>query len=320
MAILQSTNVVGSLCVNGVAVGGGKDYHYQCYSGSTTFTPTSDLVSGNGILRAHVVGAGGGGGGSWGWGLSQTTYQCPVRTSSGNVSAGSHGASGNYQEKDVFITSTNNCTVTVGAAGAGGVATGNATCTSITTVCDSLAVTTQATTGGNSSFGGFTAYGGCGGQTRAMAARAYGCQANQAFCAESGPAVTDGGTGGAYTTYRMQMQNPGVCLSQVVPGPVTGSDNAAYEAIMTCKGTGDGGVGVEGVSLERRCGVYPGCNVDANMEVSCGQNGVKTSFTFGNAGVRGSQTFCGNNPGTPLVYFGSGSAGTGGIVVLQWME
>ena len=65
MAVLQSTNIVGSLCVNGVAIGGGKDYNYCCFTASTTFTPTSDLVGGDGFVAADIVGAGGGGGGAY---------------------------------------------------------------------------------------------------------------------------------------------------------------------------------------------------------------------------------------------------------------
>jgi hypothetical protein len=41
MAVLQSTNVQGTLCVNGVAVGGGKDFKYACFTASDTWTPTS---------------------------------------------------------------------------------------------------------------------------------------------------------------------------------------------------------------------------------------------------------------------------------------
>jgi hypothetical protein len=53
MAELQSTNVQGSLCVNGVAVGGGKDFKYCCFTASDTWTPTQDLVDGDAVL--HMV-------------------------------------------------------------------------------------------------------------------------------------------------------------------------------------------------------------------------------------------------------------------------
>ena len=62
MAQLQSTNVVGTLCVNGVAVGGGKDFKLCCITTTGNFTPTSDLVDGDGHVEAVLVGGGGGSG------------------------------------------------------------------------------------------------------------------------------------------------------------------------------------------------------------------------------------------------------------------
>jgi len=319
MANLQSTNVVGTLCVNGVAVGGGKDYKYCCFTGSTTWTPSSDLVDGDGIIKAHIVGAGGGGGGSWGWAVTQTIYQNPVRTSGGTATAGDHGAAGNYIERDIFITSTDACTVTIGAGGTGGAASGDATCTSINTVCDSLVVDASATDGGNTTFGGFTAYGGCAGQTRAWANRAQGCQGPQNYCATDTTTVTNSGLGGAWTCYRQLNTYEGNGFSSWMPSNITGSAEISL-FLSSTKGNSDGGIGVEGVSLERRCGVFGGCNIDGNRVVAAGQNGVKTSQTYGNGGVRGSVNFTGNSPSTPLVYFGSGSAANDGIVVLQWSE
>jgi hypothetical protein len=54
MAVLQSTNVQGTLCVNGVAVGGGKDIKYCCFTASTTFTPSQDLVDGSPVAVVVV--------------------------------------------------------------------------------------------------------------------------------------------------------------------------------------------------------------------------------------------------------------------------
>jgi hypothetical protein len=62
MAQLQSTNVTGVLCVNGVAVGGGKDFKYCCITSTGTWTPSSDLVGGDGVVQALLVGGGGQGG------------------------------------------------------------------------------------------------------------------------------------------------------------------------------------------------------------------------------------------------------------------
>ena len=62
MAQLQSTNVVGTLCVNGVALGGGKDFKVCCITTTGNFTPSSDLVDGDGHVEAVLVGGGGGGG------------------------------------------------------------------------------------------------------------------------------------------------------------------------------------------------------------------------------------------------------------------
>jgi hypothetical protein len=56
MAQLQSTNVVGTLCVNGVAVGGGKDFKFCCFTGSDTWTPSSDLATEMELLVLPLLG------------------------------------------------------------------------------------------------------------------------------------------------------------------------------------------------------------------------------------------------------------------------
>jgi hypothetical protein len=111
MATLQSTNVQGTLCVNGVAVGGGKDFKYCCITASTTWTPSQDLVDGNAIVDAVLVG---GGGGSGGVGVCMTGQYTQTR---GTVSGG--GGGGVVGRTTIDITSTDACNVTIGAGGVG---------------------------------------------------------------------------------------------------------------------------------------------------------------------------------------------------------
>ena len=115
MANLQSTNVVGTLCVNGVAIGGGKDLKYCCFTGSTTWTPPSDLVTGDGVVDALLVGGGGGG-----TGLCRTAAcQCCF-------TAGGGGGGGAIIKALLTMTSSNDaCTITIGAGGNGGSSTGS---------------------------------------------------------------------------------------------------------------------------------------------------------------------------------------------------
>ena len=115
MAELQSTNVTGTLCVNGIAIGGGgKDFKICCVTSSTTWTPPSDLVTGDGMVQAYVIGAGGGGGGY---------------TKQGSVSPKPGGGGAGFVLDTLYqVTSSNDaCTVTIGAGGAGGAGTCNDT-------------------------------------------------------------------------------------------------------------------------------------------------------------------------------------------------
>lgn len=146
MAVLQSTNVQGSLCVNGVAVGGGKDFKYCCFTGSSTWTPTQDLVDGDGFVQATLVAGGGGGGGACAY---NSGPQC-------NTSWGAGGGGGEViPEKIIDITATSACTVTIGAGGTAGVSTG--------TISGADCEGGPGGKGGNTEFGGKTAYGGGGG-------------------------------------------------------------------------------------------------------------------------------------------------------------
>jgi hypothetical protein len=143
MAQLQSTNVQGSLCVNGVAVGGGKDFKYCCFTASTTFTPSQDLVDGDGHLEALVVAGGGGGG----YAALKYVMQNPCNLSDEIHAAG--GGGGSVAKELVKISATDACTVTVGAGGNGGY--NNSW---------SFPGTAGAVNGGNSSFAGVTIGGG----------------------------------------------------------------------------------------------------------------------------------------------------------------
>jgi hypothetical protein len=120
MAVLQSTNVVGTLCVNGVAVGGGKDFKYCCISGSGNFTPPSGLVDGNGAARIVIAGGGGGGGGS----RVQTGMVNPPNSGHFNYRGmAPGGGGGGVLDGTVILTSTADCCTIIGAGGTGGCST-----------------------------------------------------------------------------------------------------------------------------------------------------------------------------------------------------
>lgn len=114
MATLQSTNVVGTLCVNGVAIGGGKDYKYCCISGSGNFTPPSALVDGNGAARVVLAaGGGGGGGGIYCFQNCQSSYPHYL------ISKAPGGGGGAVADVTAILSSTDNCCVVIGAGGTG---------------------------------------------------------------------------------------------------------------------------------------------------------------------------------------------------------
>ena len=167
MAVLQSTNVQGSLCVNGVAVGGGKDFKYCCITSSTNWTPSQDLVDGDATVEAFMV-AGGGGGGS-----------AKVSIQNANRCAwviGGGGGAGEVVHNLHDITATTNCCITIGVGGNSGSVDSTHTTTNTGTNVDSER-------GGNTTAFGHTAYGGGGGATRVCfqnhAAGSTLCSANQ---------------------------------------------------------------------------------------------------------------------------------------------
>ena len=167
MAVLKSTNVQGALCVNGVAVGGGKDFKYCCFTASTTFTPSQDLVDGNGIVDAVLVGGGGPGGGA-------SICCSSVATSMGTV-VGAGGGGATAIRKSFPITATTGCAVTVGSGGTG------ALLFNIDTVC------TGGTLGSATSFGGDTVGGGAPGNSNLTNGAVYtGRSYNGGGCAGYG--------------------------------------------------------------------------------------------------------------------------------------
>jgi hypothetical protein len=161
MAELQSTNVQGSLCVNGVAVGGGKDFKYCCFTSSDTWTPTQDLVDGDASVNVTLVGGGGGGGGA-GAGYRFLTNSNAMNYSINEVVAyGGGGGGADMQQYLRPITATTACTVTVGAGGDGSSVSG--TLAQNWVYCEFGDYFDS--TGGDSSFGGCTAHGGGNGRT-----------------------------------------------------------------------------------------------------------------------------------------------------------
>ena len=192
MAVLQATNVQGALCVNGVAVGGGKDFKYCCFTASTTFTPSQDLVDGGGNISTIWVAGGGGGGAACAFGGQQYDARCSCAT------AGA-GGGGEVVTEFVNMTSSNDaCTITIGAGGQSGsvVDAGNAV---------------NSAKGGNTVAFGKTTYGGGGGMTRICSA-CCGCS----FCCDDN--IIGGGTGGHGN---MGCKNSSLCVNPAAL-PTTG--------------------------------------------------------------------------------------------------
>jgi len=175
MAVLQSTNVQGSLCVNGVAVGGGKDFKYCCFTASTTWTPTQDLVDGDGHIEAFVTAGGGGGG------FAASCIAAACYASRGATSYGASGGGGSVAKELVKIDATDACTVTVGAGGKGSM---------MPSWFDDPSVNCVGEDGGNSKFADIHIGGGGGGLGACF--RCFNSPAQCAFCTY-GSEVLNGG-------------------------------------------------------------------------------------------------------------------------------
>ena len=335
MAVLQSTNIVGSLCVNGVAVGGGKDFNYRCFTSSISFTPTSDLVSGDGYVMSHIVGGGGGSGASYvaaRAGLSPSNVVC---ASSHNTIAGL-GAGGGYFQSQSFITSTDAIAVTVGAGGSAGAATGllgsQSSCQVQFYSCSiagSGSTLSAGGSGGTSVFNNITAYGGCGGNTCARVCKSCGkdvycvCALNKSVTTT----VTNAGLYGAfrYDPYNKTVEYGRACCSNVVcsfphGSPLTSptSESAAdfiptsYDVDNSGNNCNQGfsGMGIPGVDNCVHCGTYPNCNMSANVrpfDVSQQTAGNVFSIApfdsprsgFGAGGAGGCMFICSTNCSDP---------------------
>ena len=94
MAELQSTNIVGTLSINGTEFSGGNDIKYAEFTASDTFTPTAAAISAGGIHQVFLVGGG---------------ERGPSSTEG--------GCGGEVIETFTALTSTTGITVTIGAGG-----------------------------------------------------------------------------------------------------------------------------------------------------------------------------------------------------------
>ena len=327
MAVLQSTNVQGTLCVNGVAVGGGKDIKFCCFTASTTFTPSQDLVDGGGYIETSIAGGGGGGGGIR---VESTTQQVCIY--------GGGGGGGEVITNSKLLTSTDACTITIGAGGVAGVVN------CATSTCEDCVVSTA---GGNSSALGYTAYGGGGGGS-------IGCSDTLSICYETnlagGPSGGRGwavcnatpncqnintrflkytrGVGGTSTfdeknvsnvdlynynfqtattsTFQNTLHQPGCIHSIKVSGSLCGKE--IYTSRTTPAGLGRATTIIGGLNVG--AGGKSLCNTDY-MDCAIEDGGVSSTYA---GGGHGGGFWCG------LTAQCDGFAGTNGIVVLRWEE
>lgn len=336
MAVLQSTNVQGALCVNGVAVGGGKDIKFCCFTSTDTFTPSQDLVDGGGYIEASL-GAGGGGGGG-----------VNVNTQTFFIGAGGGGGGGEVLTRAKVLDSTSACTITIGAGGIGG-------CVPLFQDYGVCWFGCDSTAGGDTTALGFTAYGGGGGAS-------FGCRetrggATYAANIAGGPAggnahmlcCSSQACGGPWTTYFAHARGHGgtstyedintskmdvfnytypidstavttctLCrrssLSSTgnvkVSGSVSGAENSLYTSRTPLPNAGRASEIIGGLKIG--AGGISVC--DATSVAKDDLRGASSQYGgggFGAArcGCNSSQEFC-----------ACGGNGTAGIVVLRWEE
>ena len=165
MANLKDTNVVGTLSVNGSALGGGKTIKYQEFLSSGTFTPTAAGIAAGGIHQIFIVGGG---------------ERGPSSTEG--------GAGGEVIETFVTLANTNGITVTIGAGGSSDGADGG----------------TSTFTGTDAGGTNVVAAGGAGGaqptiQTSGAGARYAISTPSAASSVTTNPVYQAGVTGGAYS-------------------------------------------------------------------------------------------------------------------------
>lgn len=285
MAQLQSTNVAGTLCVNGVAIGGGKDFKYACFTGSDTWTPSSDLVDGDGAVDAILV-AGGGGGGGW----------CVCNDSCANLDlSGMPGAGGGGEVLNNWtpITSTGGCTITIGAGGA------------------------EASNGGNTSGVGYTVYGGGAGRNYKLSLTrqcVFNCTGITEATAGGPPGGADGRSGGS-TVFSAITQVDGWVMTSA-----SFSDNfpqAAPKPLQTiCEG--DSGSIAQGWGPEQY-GI--GGNVVISCPaIKCPQTAVCGAGGNAGGGIPDYSACCLNALNGRRISNKPGDPGQPGIVVLKWYE
>tara|TARA_R110000782_G_scaffold102221_1_gene189200 strand:- start:1248 stop:2324 length:1077 start_codon:yes stop_codon:yes gene_type:complete len=358
MAVLQSTNVQGALCVNGVAVGGGKDFKFCCFTGSTSFTPSQGLVDGGGIIDSNLVG-GGGGGGSMGMLMQDTVPNYTARTKGTYLTQDCDGAGGGAFEHELnVITSTDACTVTVGSGGQSGSLQFNpASAPNAFTIlaCTDLACwfdTANATAGiggGATSFAGKTACGGNGATTRICGSTE--CGPIGCSCIYSSTDQKNPWGASKFPTY-----NNGDIVVSCNNNAVQYKPYFRDRFHNLCGGWYD--VGLEGATQNEYCGVkgvinettnycnYSNCSViNKNQPGGAGYGGVTHVSNIGTEVANGA-SFCvdvttgsvlptgyGNGGGSAAQYIrytnpsvwcfhgkADGGAGADGIVVLKWQE
>jgi hypothetical protein len=284
MALLQSTNVQGTLCVNGVAIGGGKDFYFCCISGSGTYTPSSGLVGADGILDITLVGGGGSG----------TKCQCDC----GNCGGGGGGGA-IFQGIRKMTDSGAACTLTVGAGGAAQTVANTNGNNGGDTIFDSCTLPGAIAFGGG---GGGTCRGTAGGMTSA-AYRGAGDSNSAGGGGAFTPATTGGGTqGGTYAGRRSPMlyANPSASL-QSNPAAAVGF-----------------GVGMMGNECQGACSLnYAGRGL---KDMGNGGKGAGGGISGGSAGYHIGQDAGGFGNGGAGSSSGDSGAGSDGIIILKWAE
>ena len=331
MAVLQSTNVQGALCVNGVAVGGGKDVYFCCITASTTWTPPSDLVTGDGLVDTVIVAGGGGGGMIC---LTENFYRI--------CAAAGGGGGGEVRTFPCRMTSSNDvCTITVGAGGNSG--SNGASCTVIPCAGGQ---------GGDTVVFGITAYGGGSGGSSQWSKTNNTCNKYSCFYdLTGGPWGARASAPSTVDAVALQDRNPanGGVIGQggssqdsrlspyygVTPAPPTSSwiVNGTYFQAATGYSNQANTKKAEGYQhgtdffspggTSQCIMMAPGRHSYGEFSAGCGTTGYRDYF------CSGSSVHCGagGGAGSLLGYGGTGgdecmrgTAGNDGVVVLKWQQ
>ena len=339
MAQLQSTNVTGTLCVNGVAIGGGKDFKFCCFTGSTSWTPSSGLVSGDGTIDSILVGGGGGGGGAYAY--SQNRSWCfPEGLEA--VADAIGGGGGQVYAPMISIDSTDACTVTVGAGGIGGYVYDDPTCTAYQKACTEIR--DASTVGGTTSFAGYFANGGGGGSSKTCG-KCF-CRWTNFQCGQQCVQKTYDGVKGSGGSSYLGSDEITLCNAEGIAdtyNTITGSGNiynttTLGRGINIDNGTFFGSAGGQSVIGGRPTGQgfatgsspftdpsvvtsYCALNED-NLNIAATSSNTPSKF-YGAGGLGGYAHAC--SSGTTYVTCAGcvnarGAEGNTGIVVIKWYE